>query len=117
MLLSIALLVHLLQSIMEDGRKEMSIYYMFGENMYTLKGCYVQHILALVRRHTVAGCLMATLVVSVFVLMIYMKLSAAVTILLSLFLPLLVLTLITHQLVKRTCIVEELFCDEKNGNI
>ena len=92
--------------------------------MHTLKGCYVQPILALVRRHTVAGCLMATLVVSVFVLMIYMKLSAAVTILLSLFLPLLVsagylllLTLITHQLVKRTCIVEELFCDEKNGNI
>ena len=67
---------------------------------------------------------MATLVVSVFVLMIYMKLSAAVTILLSLFLPLLVsagylllLTLLTQQLVKRTCIVEELFCDEKNRNI
>ena len=124
MLLSIALLMHLLQSIMEDGRKEMSIYYMFGERMQTLKEFYVQHILALVRKHTVAGCLMATLVVSVFVLMIYMKLSAAVTILLSLFLPLLVsagylllLTLLTQQLVKRTCIVEELFCDEKNRNI
>ena len=124
MLLSIALLMHLLQSIMEDGRKEMSIYYMFGERMQTLKEFYVQHILALVRKHTVAGCLMATLVVAVFVLMIYMKLSAAVTILLSLFLPLLVsagylllLTLLTQQLVKRTCIVEELFCDEKNRNI
>ncbi|MFQ7539632.1 MAG: hypothetical protein ACLRL6_20825, partial [Clostridium sp.] len=35
MLLSITLLIHLLNLIMEDGKKEMSIYYMFGENMYT----------------------------------------------------------------------------------
>lgn len=124
MLISIVLLVHLLRTIMEDGKKEMSIYYMFGERMRILKAFYEQHMCTILRKHIIAGCLMATLVVSIFVLMIYLKLSANITILLSLFLPLLVsvgylllFAVLVHQLVKKTCIVEELFSDEENRKI
>ncbi|MCR0327372.1 hypothetical protein MKA58_08200 [[Clostridium] innocuum] len=124
MLLSITLLIHLLNLIMEDGKKEMSIYYMFGEHMHVLKQFYEQHMSTLLRKHTIAGCLMATLVVAVFVGMIYLKLSADISILLSLFLPLLVaaayllcMIFLIHQLVKRKCIVEELFCDEETRKV
>lgn len=55
--------------------------------MHVLKQFYEQHMSTLLRKHTIAGCLMATLVVAVFVGMIYLKLSADISILLSLFLP------------------------------
>lgn len=124
MLFMLALLVQLLRMLMDEGKKEMSIYYLFGERMDHLKAVYRRYMNAYIFRYTIIGCLLATLIVTVFVMMIYLQLSANATILLSIGLPLLVcvvflispLWLIQH-LVKHRCIVEELLCDEERGKI
>lgn len=113
------LLQHLLCTAIAQLRKEMSIYYLFGERKKVLIQMYKHYFTDILKHQVLFGWLCGTLALGTFVLMIYFLLSATPSVLYSLVLPLvlaflvfIIMKIVFILTLRKQDIIEESFEDE-----
>lgn len=88
LLTSIFVLLRLVRETLHYGYKEMSAYYMFGEQMIYIKRMYIQYFIDILSKRILISGIFATLIVSCFVFVIFFKIAMYGSILYNLLLPL-----------------------------
>lgn len=109
---------------MEIKEKEMTVYYLFGESKQQLKQFYIEYMGSVLKRRILLGMLASLAILSVFVGMIYWKLSSRMTMFLNLLWPLVLSFLLFWLFVlsmrfvmKKRNVVEAVVLDEKQEDV
>lgn len=86
--ISIMILLRVLKDACCSLKKEVSVYYMFGEQIKYIKRMYVQYFIDVLSKRILIGWILSTIVIAGYVLVIFFKIVMHSTILYNLFLPL-----------------------------
>lgn len=88
LILSVVMLLRILKEACSYLKKEISVYYMFGEQKKYIKRMYVQYFIDVLSKRISIGWILSTLVIAAYVLVIFFKIVMHTAILYNLLLPL-----------------------------
>ncbi len=115
-IIAISVTLRLLFQVIKEEKKEMSLYYVQGEQMSTLKKFHIQQMLSHLMKSALIACACSMLIIGIFIQIIYYRLSADASILFSILLPVIVTILfilaigvLLKIIVQKNNVVEDLF--------
>lgn len=86
--LSVIVLLKVLHEVCRYLKKEISVYYMFGEQQKYIRRMYIQYFVDVLRKRVMIGWIAGTMVLAGYVLVIFFKIAMEPSVLYSLLLPL-----------------------------